>query len=239
MIERETRRYELHSIEHPDHPDFARAYQILWDAFGPQGEMEPEAAIRRFLLDDAYEADAVGHLHPLLPPRRQGPRRPTCAACATARCCTTRRYAPDLCLVYLSHIFMLPRGARHGAHLLAAHRAGRAGGRVPLRSCTQRGLVTLPQPDQPGKYFGMRLDLAAEMEYFSPEDRAVAAAHPVLRPRRLRRHRPAPLPLPAARFPRSGGDPGDRQHAGAVHAAAAPHGPRAAGAAAARRGAAP
>jgi hypothetical protein len=23
MIERETRRYELHSIEHPDHPDFA------------------------------------------------------------------------------------------------------------------------------------------------------------------------------------------------------------------------
>ena len=55
MIERETRRYELHSIEHPSHPDFERAYRILWDAFGPQGEMEPEHAIRRFLLDDAFE----------------------------------------------------------------------------------------------------------------------------------------------------------------------------------------
>ena len=32
MIERETRRYELHSIEHPDHPDFRRSYEILWNA---------------------------------------------------------------------------------------------------------------------------------------------------------------------------------------------------------------
>jgi hypothetical protein len=49
MIERESRRYELVAIEHPDHPDFERAYRILWDTFGPPGEMEPEYAIRRFL----------------------------------------------------------------------------------------------------------------------------------------------------------------------------------------------
>ena len=41
MIERETRRYELHSIEHPSHPDFERAYRILWDAFGPQPKSVP------------------------------------------------------------------------------------------------------------------------------------------------------------------------------------------------------
>lgn len=35
----------------------------------------------------------------------------------------------------------------------------------------QRGLVNLPMPDQPGKYFGVKLNLAAEMEYFSPDDR--------------------------------------------------------------------
>ena len=29
MIERETRRYELHSIEHPSHPDFERAYRAF------------------------------------------------------------------------------------------------------------------------------------------------------------------------------------------------------------------
>ena len=55
MIERETRRYELHSIEHPSHPDFERAYRILWDAFGPQGEMEPIEAVRGFLTDDPFE----------------------------------------------------------------------------------------------------------------------------------------------------------------------------------------
>ena len=32
MIERETRKYEVEAIEHPDHPDFERAFEILWDA---------------------------------------------------------------------------------------------------------------------------------------------------------------------------------------------------------------
>jgi hypothetical protein len=34
-----------------------------------------------------------------------------------------------------------------------------------------RGLLTLPAPESPSKYFGMKVNLAAEMEYFSPEDR--------------------------------------------------------------------
>jgi hypothetical protein len=33
-----------------------------------------------------------------------------------------------------------------------------------------RGRIALPAPDAPGRSYGMRLDLAAEMEYFSPED---------------------------------------------------------------------
>ena len=43
-----------------------------------------------------------------------------------------------------------------------------------MRYCAElhaRGKITLPLPDQPGKYFGMRVDLTAEMEYFAPEDR--------------------------------------------------------------------
>jgi len=31
--------------------------------------------------------------------------------------------------------------------------------------------VSVPAPDSPSTYFGMKVDLAAEMEYFSPEDR--------------------------------------------------------------------
>ena len=60
MIERETRRYELHSIEHPSHPDFERAYRILWNAFGPQGEMEREPVVRSFLLDDPSSRSPPG-----------------------------------------------------------------------------------------------------------------------------------------------------------------------------------
>src|SRR5262245_6065313 len=55
MIERETRKYEVESIEHPDHPDFQSAYQVLWDGFGAAGEMESEAVVRRMLLDDPLE----------------------------------------------------------------------------------------------------------------------------------------------------------------------------------------
>ena len=52
MIERETRKYELESIESPEHPDFPRAFQVLWDAFGASGEMEPESVIREMMLED-------------------------------------------------------------------------------------------------------------------------------------------------------------------------------------------
>jgi hypothetical protein len=40
-----------------------------------------------------------------------------------------------------------------------------------LHTLHSRGKLALPLPDQPGKYFGMRVDLAAEVEFFSPEDR--------------------------------------------------------------------
>jgi hypothetical protein len=169
MIERETRRYELHSIEHPDHPDFKRAYEILWDAFGPQGEMEPEHAIRRFLLDDAFEPLPSGtfiRYFLLVAKDREGNLR----GVRDGSVIYNPTWAPDLCTVYLSHIFMLPEA--RGTVLTYWLRI------APLELAVEylfqlhrRGLVALPQPDQPAKYFGVRMNLAAEMEYFSPDDR--------------------------------------------------------------------
>jgi len=79
-------------------------------------------------------------------------------------------YAPDLCLVYLSHIYMLPEA--RGTVLTYWLRIAPLDLAVTyLHTLHQRGKITLPQPDAPGKYFGMRVDLAAEMEYFSPEDK--------------------------------------------------------------------
>jgi hypothetical protein len=169
MIERETRRYELLAIEHPDHPDFPRAYRLLWDAFGPAGEMEPEHAIRRFLLDDAFEPLGSGtfiRYFLIVAKDREGNLR----GVRDGSVLYNPVYDPDLCLVYLSHIFMLPEA--RGTVLTYWLRIAPIELAVEyLFQLQQRGLVKLPAPDQPGRYFGLQLDLVAEMEYFTPEER--------------------------------------------------------------------
>jgi len=169
MIERETRRYELLSIEHPGHLDFPRAYRLLWDAFGPAGEMEPEHAIRQFLVDDAFEPLRSGtfiRYFLIVAKDLEGNLR----GVRDGSVLYNPAYAPDLCLVYLSHIFMRPEA--RGTVLTYWLRIAPIELAVEyLFQLQQRGLVSLPAPDQPGRYFGVKLDLAAEMEYFSPEDR--------------------------------------------------------------------
>jgi len=107
MIERETRRYEIHSIESPDHPDFERAYRVLWQGFGPAGEMEPLATIRGFLERDPFEPLASGtfiRYFLIVAQDRDGNLR----GVRDGSVLYNAAWAPDLCLVYLSHIFMLP-----------------------------------------------------------------------------------------------------------------------------------
>jgi hypothetical protein len=79
-------------------------------------------------------------------------------------------YARDLCVIYLSHIIVPPesRGTVMSYWLRIA----------PVDVAVQymhdlhlRGAIELPDPSAPGRFFGMRLDLAAEMEYWSPENR--------------------------------------------------------------------
>lgn len=169
IIERETRRYELHSIEHPDHPDFERAFKILWDNFGPQGEMEPEHAIRRFLRDDAFEPLPSGtfiRYFLLVAKDLEGNLR----GVRDGSVIYNPNWAPDLCTVYLSHIYMLPQA--RGTVLTYWLRIAPVELAVEyLHQLQQRGLAELPRPEQPGKYFGVQLNLAAEMEFFSPDDR--------------------------------------------------------------------
>ena len=168
MIERETRRYDLEAIEHPDHPDFPRAYQVLWDAFGPAGEMEPESAIRQFLLDNPFEPLPSGtyiRYFLIVAKDREGNLR----GVRDGSVLYNPAYAPDLCVIYLSHIYMLPEA--RGTVLTYWLRIAPVELAVEyLFELHRRRLVALPAPDQPEKYFGVRLDLAAEMEYFSPDD---------------------------------------------------------------------
>ena len=169
MVERETQGLEFWSIERPGHPDFLPAYNLLWSAFGPQGEMEREEAIRQFLKDDSYEPTPTGtfiRYFLLVAKDKDGKIR----GVRDGSVLVNPAYAPDLCVVYLSHIFTVPeaRGTVLSYWLRIA----------PMEIATQYlkdlhelGKIELPLPDMPGKNFGMRVDLAAEMEYFSPEDR--------------------------------------------------------------------
>jgi hypothetical protein len=170
MIERETRRYEVESIEHPDHPDFKRAFEILWGAFGAAGEMEPEPVIRKMLLDDASVPLSSGtyarYFLLIARDRATGAIR----GVRDGRVLVNPAYSPDLCLVYLSHIFMLPEA--RGTVLTYWLRIAPLDLAVSyLHTLHQRGAITLPDPNAPGRYYGMRVDLAAEVEFFSPDDK--------------------------------------------------------------------
>jgi hypothetical protein len=171
MIERETRKYEVEAIEHPSHPDFQTAYRILWDAFGANGEMESEAVIRQMLLDDHGVAQPTTGTYAryfllVARDRASGAIR----GVRDGRVLINPAYAPDLCVVYLSHIFMLPES--RGTVLTYWLRIAPLDLAVSyLHSLHQKGKIALPDPTAPGRYFGMRVDLAAEVEFFSPEDK--------------------------------------------------------------------
>jgi hypothetical protein len=170
MIDRETRKYDVESIEHPDHPDYARAYEILWNGFGAHGEMESEAVIRQMLLADPYTPLPSGtwarYFLLVARDRATGAIR----GVRDGRVLVNPAYAPDLCVVYLSHIFMLPEA--RGTVLTYWLRIAPVDLAMSfLHGLHQRGALTLAAPDAPGKYYGMRIDLAAEMEYFDPAER--------------------------------------------------------------------
>jgi hypothetical protein len=170
MIERETRRYEVEAIEHPAHPDYKEAYTILWNGFGPSGEMEPEPAIRKMLLADSTVPLPSGTYARYFLLAARDRATGAIRGVRDGRILVNTAYAPDLCLVYLSHIFMLPEA--RGTVLTYWLRIAPLDLAVSfLHTLHQGGKIALPAPDTPGRYFGMRMDLAAEMEYFTPEDK--------------------------------------------------------------------
>ncbi len=170
MVERETRRYEVESIEHPDHPDFPRAFQMLWDAFGPAGEMESEQVIREMMLADPVAPIAGGSYarYFLLVSRERATG--AIRGVRDGRVLVNPAYDAGLCVIYLSHIFMVP-DARGTVLTYWLRIAPMDLAITYLHSLHQCGRIVLPEPDAPGRSFGMRIDLAAEVEYWSPDDR--------------------------------------------------------------------
>ena len=169
MIERETRHYEIWEITSPRDPDFKAAYQLLWDTFGAAGEMEREEAIEGFLQEDPFVPTKDGtfiRYFMLIAVDMEG----KICGVRDGAVLLNPAYSPRLCVVYLSHIFMLPstRG-RVLSYWLRISPVEIA--MAYLAELGRRGLFDLPQPEQAGRNFGMQIDLAAEMEYFTPEDR--------------------------------------------------------------------
>ena len=78
--------------------------------------------------------------------------------------------------MYLSHIFMLPPA--RGTVLTYWLRIAPVELAVEyLFELHQRGLVELPAPDAPGKYFGVQLNLAAEMGFHYFVQLRIASQH--------------------------------------------------------------
>ena len=170
MIERETRKYEVEAIEDPSHPDYKTAFQILWEGFGAAGEMEPEPVIREMMLEDPMVPLPSGSYARFFLLVARDRATGTIRGVRDGRVLVNPAYSPDLCVVYLSHIFMLPEA--RGSVLTYWLRIAPLDLAVTyLHTLHQRGKIVLPAPEAPGRYFGMRVDLAAEMEYFSPEDK--------------------------------------------------------------------
>lgn len=169
MIERETRKYQIWTIDSPDHPDFDSAYDLLWSAFGPSGEMEPKEDIRESLTDDPYQPGPRGTFTKyfmIVARDAEGRVR----GVRDGAVLINPIYDQDLCVVYLGHIFMLPEA--RGSVLSYWLRISAVEVAVQyLMALHLRKLITLPEPDRPGVYFGMRLNLTAEMEYYAPENR--------------------------------------------------------------------
>ena len=237
MIERETRKYEL-EVDRASRPP--RLQARLPDPLGRLRRRRRDGARGRHPRDDArrrHRADAAGQLRPLLPARRAGPRTGTIRGVRDGRVLVNPAYAPDLCLVYLSHIFMLPEA--RGTVLTYWLRIAPLDLAVSyLHVLHQPGKIALPAPDAPGKLLRHARRPRGRDGVLQPRGPALAAAHPVLRPRRLRR---ASTRATSPTASRTSATPEliarDRRPAGAVHAAAAPRRPRARGAAADRRGA--
>lgn len=168
MIERETRAFELWEIIEPGDADFELAYNLLWDAFGPQGEMERREAIEGFLRDDAFDPTPRGtYIRYFLIAARD--RTGKILGVRDGSVLVNPTYTPDLCVVYLSHLYMRPEA--RGTVLSYELRIAPVEIAMDyLHALHTRGRIQLPAPQQAGRYFGMTISLVAEMEYYTPDE---------------------------------------------------------------------
>lgn len=169
MIERETRQYGIYSIEDPSDPDFDAAYKILWNAFGSMGEMERKEVIEGFLSSGPFRLASSGTFikYFLLVVKNQ---HGVLCGVRDGTILLNPNYAPDLCVVYLSHIYMLPE-ARGTVMSYWLRIAPVEIAMTHMADLHATGKIVLPAPNSPGKHFGMKVNLTAEMEYFTPEER--------------------------------------------------------------------
>ncbi|MBM4391024.1 MAG: hypothetical protein FJ090_07870 [Deltaproteobacteria bacterium] len=168
MIERETRNFEIFAIGTPSHPDFLPAYNLLLDEFGPEGGMERLESVRGFLLEDPYEPQPGGTYMRYFMLVAKNTRGELLGA-RDGVLLYNAEYDGELMVVFLSHIVMKEQA--RGTVLSYWLRIAPVELAVTyVAELAAMGKITLPLPDQPGKHFGMKLNLAAEMEYFTPEE---------------------------------------------------------------------
>jgi hypothetical protein len=169
MIERETRAFSVWDLASSKDPVFPVCWELLWEGFGAHGEIERREVIEASLDADPFKAtpDGTYHRYFLLVARD---KNGTILGVRDGSILVNPAYDPKLCLIYLAHIYMRPEA--RGTVLSYWLRIAPVELAVSyLKELHTRGLFALPSPDQPGRYYGMQLNMAAEMEFFTPEER--------------------------------------------------------------------
>ncbi len=170
MIERETRQFSIWEVPSSADPLFAPCWELLWEGFGAAGEVERREVLEAACDADPFEPtrkDGTFHRYFMLAARDKDGR---VLGVRDGSILVNPKYDPGLCVIYLAHIYM-SRPARGTVLSYWLRTAPMELALQYLLDLHQKGLFALPEPHQPAKHFGMRINLAAEMEYFSPDER--------------------------------------------------------------------
>lgn len=189
----------VRQVPHAGDPDFALAYQELWNEFGPHGGMERRSVIEeRLAWDPGRPAAGAALLYELLVLRRAGELAALRDHSAVVRLDESGRPLAPV-VVHLSHALVLPtqRGSGLAAWLralplAAARRCAAAAGVAPNTPIVLVAEMEPRDPDQPAGMVRLRSYERAGFQLVDP------LAAPYAQPD-FREHRagetPRPLPF--------------------------------------------
>jgi GNAT superfamily N-acetyltransferase len=188
-------------VPDPGHPDFTRAYALLWQEFGVHGGMETEAVIRdRLAWDPSLPHDGLALAYDLLVVRRDGAVVAVRDQSAVVRPGADGRPEPAPVVVHLSHALVVPQARRTGLapwlRALPLHTARRCAAAAGVADAPAVLVAEMEAPDPGDPATGVRLRSYERAGFRKIDPARARYAQPDFRPPEvLASEAPRPLPF--------------------------------------------